>query len=294
MSDPACTLYIVATPIGTLSDISPRAKQILSSVEFVACEDTRRTKELLMALGLPQVPLVSLHEHNERNKSSSLIERLRASEKKTAALVSDAGTPAISDPGAIFVDACHFAGLRVESVPGPSSLVAAAAASGFLQPRLLFSGFLGRSVGEQIAEFKRWQAIAPCIAVCFESPNRITATMRTAASFFPPQTRVCLSREISKKFEEHLRGPISEILLALENGHLVKGECVLSFDLPEDLSTSAAENEPVTLENLVDLALSNLQTNPSAKLKDVTRTLAEANGINAKELYNATLARRRS
>ncbi|MEY4066227.1 MAG: rRNA ((1402)-2-O)-methyltransferase [Pseudomonadota bacterium] len=287
------TLFIVATPIGTLSDMSPRARAVLSEVAFVACEDTRRTKELFQALALPSVPLVSLHEHNETEKSSSLVERLLASEGRCAALVSDAGTPAISDPGAIFVDACHSAGIRIESVPGPSSLVSAIAAAGFLQPRILFSGFLQRSQNEQRDEFKRWQAVAPCVAVCFESPHRILSTLKTAADFFSPETRVCLSREISKKFEEHLRMPLAELVQKIEDGHLVKGECILTFELTPQHFAGAAVQEK-TFDDVVTETLAFLDSHPEARLKDVVRDSAEQHRLNAKELYNTVLARRRT
>lgn len=286
------TLFIVATPIGTLSDMSPRARAILSEVAFVACEDTRRTKELFQALALPAVPLASLHAHNETEKSSGLVERLLASESQSAALVSDAGTPAISDPGAVFVDACHQAGIRIESVPGPSSLVSAIAAAGFLQPRVLFSGFLQRSQSEQREEFKRWQAVAPCVAVCFESPHRILSTLKSAGEFFSSDLRVCLSREISKKFEEHVRLPLSELIQSIEAGHLIKGECILTFELtPQHASASASQEK--TFDAVVADALEILETRPDAHLKNVTRELAEQHSMNAKELYNAVLARRR-
>ncbi len=286
-------LYIVATPIGTLSDMSPRARETLARVDFIACEDTRRTKELLQALAMPHVSLVSLHEHNESGKSQHLVERLLQSETRSAALVSDAGTPAISDPGALFVDACHRAGIRVENVPGPSSLVAAVAATGFLQPRVLFSGFLARTSKDQQEEFRRWAAVAPCIAVCFESPNRIVNTLKNATAFFPADTRVCLSREISKKFEEHLRMPLHELLRTLEEGHLVKGECIISFEvLP---GTNLSEISPQkNLEEVTEEALELLSENPALHLKELSRSLAEKYDLHPKELYNAIVARRKA
>ncbi|MBM3381181.1 MAG: 16S rRNA (cytidine(1402)-2'-O)-methyltransferase [Betaproteobacteria bacterium] len=286
-------LYIVATPIGTLSDMSPRARDTLARVSFVACEDTRRTKELLHALAMPHVPLVSLHEHNESEKSQHLVERLLVSETRTAALVSDAGTPAISDPGALFVDACHEAGIRIENVPGPSSLVAAVAAAGFLQPRVLFSGFLPRTPKDQREEFRRWSAVAPCIAVCFESPNRIISTLQNAAVFFSAATRVCLSREISKKFEEHLRLPLNDLLKTLEDGHLIKGECIITFEVLSDANSLALVPKKDIAE-AAEEALQALEQNPSLHLKELSRTLATQYELHPKDLYNAILARRRT
>ncbi|MEN9528330.1 MAG: rRNA ((1402)-2-O)-methyltransferase [Pseudomonadota bacterium] len=291
--NPQPVLYIVATPIGTLADMSPRARDTLSRVDFIACEDTRRTKELLQALAMPHVPLVSLHEHNESEKAQHLLERLLKSETRTAALVSDAGTPAISDPGALLVDACHNAGIRIENVPGPSSLVAAVAAAGFLQPRVLFSGFLPRTSKDQLEEFRRWSAVAPCIAVCFESPNRINSTLKTAAGFFPAETRVCLSREISKKFEEHLRLPLPDLLNTLENGHLIKGECIITFEVLPNASTATAEFKK-GIDDAALEAVDMLEENPALHLKELSRTLANKYDLHPKDLYNAILARRRT
>lgn len=290
MSEP--TLYIVATPIGTLADLSPRAREILSSAGFIACEDTRHTNELFMALALPHGPLISLHEHNERQKSGELAERLKSGPQQTAALVSDAGTPAISDPGAVFVDECHRAGIRVESVPGPSSLAAAAAASGFLRPRIVFSGFLSRSETDHKSEFKIWSYSAPCVAVCFESPHRVMQTLKHAGDFFPREVRVCISREISKKFEEHIRGPISEVLEKLSGRENIKGECVMCFDLPETLGKSP-DTQTLSHDDIVRIAIETLDNDPSAKVREVTKALAEQYGTGAKELYNAVVGLRR-
>jgi len=279
------TLYIVATPIGTLSDFSPRARTLLESVDFIACEDTRRTRELLSALNLQHGPLISLHEHNERDKSESLVERIIASPRQNAALVSDAGTPAVSDPGALFVHACHTQGVRVESVPGPSSLASAIAASGFLRPRTIFSGFLSRQSSEQCEEFQRWLQVSPCLAVCFESPHRILATLETAASVFSSSVTVCLSREISKKFEEHIRGSIDEVIKKISQGQTIRGECVLTFDIPGGLRPASAPTH-LSANDLVIKVIEIVQADPSAHIKELTKKLAQEHGANTKELYN--------
>lgn len=287
------TVYIVATPIGTLTDCSPRARETLSNVDFIACEDTRRTKELLQALAIPHVPLLSLHEHNEEAKCEQIVERLINSTGKRAALVSDAGTPAISDPGARFINACHLKGVKIENIPGPSSLVCALAATGFIQPRMIFSGFLPRNSKDQREEFKRWAAVAPCIAVCFESPNRVLASLRNAAVFFPAETQVCLSREISKKFEEHLRMSVHELVDTLTNDGPPRGECILSFNL----SAAAAPTTEISragFNDVVDEAMALLSADPSLHLKQLIRELSSKHSINQKDLYNAILARRRT
>lgn len=287
------TVYIIATPIGTLGDCSPRARELLAQVDFIACEDTRRTRELLQALAIEQVPLVSLHEHNESAKCGQLIERLKSSPQKKAALVSDAGTPAVSDPGALFIQTCHLNDVKIENVPGPSSLVCALASSGFIQPRTIFSGFITRNAKDQREEFKRWMAVAPCIAVCFESPHRVLSTLKNAADFFPADTLVCLSREISKKFEEHLRMSVAELAAHLTNESSLRGECILTFNL-----SAADEDEAATkasdFESIVDEIAAILDTHPHLHLKELIREYAAKNSFNQKDLYNAILARRRS
>ena len=292
MNDNQPTLYIVATPIGTLSDMSQRARDVLSQVDFIACEDTRRTKELFLALGLRHGTLVSLHEHNERGKSDSLVERLKNSPHRKAAIVSDAGTPAISDPGALFVDACHAAGVRVESVPGPSSLVSGIAASGFLRPRVIFSGFLSRGASDQKIEFRRWITMAPCIGVCFENPNRVLSTLKHAGEVFPCDVMVCVSREISKKFEQHIRGPITEVIEQITGAENFRGECVLCFDLPENMPMQAMPTS-MTLQEAVVKIVDLLDSNPELRIKELTKKWSEEHNLNAKDLYNAVIESRR-
>lgn len=287
------TLYIVATPIGTLADFSPRARDTLEKVDFIACEDTRRTKELLAALQLRHGPLVSLHEHNERVKSDDLVERLLKGEKKTAALVSDAGTPAISDPGALMVDACHAAGIRVESIPGPSSMVAAVAASGFLRPRVMFSGFLSRNANDQQTEFQLWRQASPCVAVCFESPNRVLATLKNMQEVFPGSVVVSVSREISKKFEEHIRGPLEDVIQNINARESLKGECVICVDVGADLKNQPLK-EKLTFAQVTELVHDELNEHPELRVKDVCKKFAEQHGLNTKELYNAVIGNRRS
>ncbi|MFZ9521794.1 MAG: 16S rRNA (cytidine(1402)-2'-O)-methyltransferase [Silvanigrellaceae bacterium] len=292
MTDKLPTLYIVATPIGTLADLSQRARDILSQVDFIACEDTRRTKELFLALDLRHGSLVSLHEHNERGKSESLVQRLKDSPNCKAALVSDAGTPAISDPGALFVNACHDANIKVETVPGPSSLVAGIAASGFLRPRIVFSGFLSRSTSEQTQEFRRWSVMAPCIAVCFESPNRVLATLKTAGESFPPDVMVCVSREISKKFEQHIRGNIADVVEQISKAEHFRGECVICFDLPEHLQSQQSVVR-VSLEAAIVQIVEQLENDPDLRVKELTRKWAAEHNLNAKDLYNAVIESRK-
>jgi 16S rRNA (cytidine1402-2'-O)-methyltransferase len=280
------TLYIVATPIGNLSDLSSRARATLSAVAFVACEDTRHTAKLLSHFEI-RVPTTSLHEHNEKGKSEELIARLIQSEQKSAAIVSDAGTPCISDPGTILVDAAHRANVRVISVPGPSALTSALAASGFLQPRQIFSAFLPRHAKEQTEEFRRWEYVAPCVAVFYESPTRLASTLAHLKTYFGDNTEICLSREISKIHEEHMRGKIEHILEQLDTREHSAGECAICVNvsaqkLPEtQLRLSMEEATSAVLESVKN----------GMRLKDVVRDLAKAHNLDPRILYKIAAER---
>ena len=183
------TLYIVSTPIGNLSDLSTHAQNILSTVSFILCEDTRHSLKLLNHFGIKN-NLESLHIHNEKNKLDYLLDKLINSDTHSAALVSDAGTPAICDPGSYLVAAAHEKNIQVIIVPGPSSMSSALAACGFIQPRSLFSGFLSKNKSEQFAEFKMWVNVSPCIALFFESPRRVLETLKNLVDFFTNQHKV--------------------------------------------------------------------------------------------------------
>jgi 16S rRNA (cytidine1402-2'-O)-methyltransferase len=199
-------LTVVATPIGNLSDISPRARETLRDATVIACEDTRRTGVLLQALGL-KVPLVSLHAHNEAARLPELLTRLGAGER--IVIVSDAGMPGVSDPGARLVAAAHAAGIRVEVIPGPSAVTAAIAAAGAPADRFAFAGFWPRKAGERaalLAELDRlgWPVVA------FESPRRLAGLLAELAAQDPGR-RVAVCRELSKLHEETLTGRVADL-----------------------------------------------------------------------------------
>jgi 16S rRNA (cytidine1402-2'-O)-methyltransferase len=198
-------LYVVATPIGNLADASPRALETLRSADLVACEDTRTTAKLLARHGIT-TRTVALHEHNERRAAAGLIDRLR--EGKNVALVSDAGTPALSDPGAWLVQEAHRAGIRVSPVPGPSAAAAAISAAGFSAPRFLFAGFLPATGA---ARRKALQALdLPWPVVIYEAPHRIAETLADLAEHFGAARELAICRELTKKFEEVARVPLGE------------------------------------------------------------------------------------
>ena len=198
-------LYVVATPIGNLADASPRAIETLRSADLVACEDTRTTRTLLARHGIA-ARTVALHQHNERRAAAGLVEALRAG--RSVALVSDAGTPALSDPGAWLVAEAHRAGIRVSPVPGPSAAAAAVSASGFEAPQFLFAGFLpaARSARRKALE----PLDVPWPVVLYEAPHRIGETLEDLKERFGAAREIVIARELTKKFEEVARLPLGE------------------------------------------------------------------------------------
>jgi len=215
------TLYLVATPIGNLEDITLRALRTLKECDVVAAEDTRRTGQLLKHFGLAK-PLLSYFQFNEAKRSEEIIERLRRGEK--VALVTDAGSPGISDPGERVVRAAIAAGLRVESVPGACALVAALTASGMPAGEFHFIGFLPHKTGQRRRELERLRGIGGTL-VLYESPYRIGKLLAELNEVVPAR-QVVLARELTKKFEEYLRGTPAELLARLQQRSL-KGEFVV-------------------------------------------------------------------
>ncbi len=215
------TLYLVATPIGNLEDITLRGLRVLRECDVVAAEDTRRSGQLLKHFGISK-PLLSYFQFNEAKRSEEIIERLRRGEK--VALVTDAGSPGISDPGERVVRAARAAGLRVEAVPGPCALVAALTASGLPTDEFHFIGFLPHKSGQRRNKLEALREFAGTL-VLYESPYRVEKLLGELAECFP-ERQVVLARELSKKFEEFLRGQPAE-LLALAKQRTLKGEFVV-------------------------------------------------------------------
>ncbi|MFN0066943.1 MAG: 16S rRNA (cytidine(1402)-2'-O)-methyltransferase [Limisphaerales bacterium] len=215
------TLYVVATPLGNLEDITLRALRTLRECDVVAAEDTRHTGRLLAHFGIHR-PLLSCHGFNEARRTGELLARLRAGEK--VALVSDAGTPGVSDPGERVVRAALAAGLRVEPVPGPCAAVAALCAGGLPGDEFHFAGFLPVKSGGRRRELERLRAL-PGTLVLYESPHRAEKLLGELAELLPDRS-VVVAREITKRFEEWLRGTPTE-LVAQTRGRVWKGECVV-------------------------------------------------------------------
>jgi 16S rRNA (cytidine1402-2'-O)-methyltransferase len=201
------TLYLVATPIGNLEDITLRALRTLKECDLIAAEDTRRTGALLKHFGIAK-PMLSYFQFNEAKRGGELLERLRRGEK--IALVTDAGSPGISDPGERVVRAARAEGLRVESVPGPCALVSALTASGLPSDEFHFVGFLGHKSGQRRRQLERLRNINGTL-ILYESPYRIEKLLNELAEVLSDR-QVVLARELTKKFEEYLRGTPGELL----------------------------------------------------------------------------------
>ena len=270
-------IVLAATPIGNLGDASPRLREALETARTVAAEDTRTVTKLLQALGIENRPqLVALHEHNERERAAKLVEQARSED---IVVVSDAGMPAISDPGFILVDAAVAAGVDVTVIPGPSAVVTALALSGLPTDRFSFEGFVPRKSGERAAWFAEL-AHESRTMVLFEAPHRIAESLAAASIAFGPNRRAAVCRELTKKFEEVKRGTLSE--LADWAAAEVRGEIVIVI--------AGAERSNVSFES----ALAQVQTLAAAgtRLKDAAAEVAQQTGLSSRELYNAALAAR--
>ena len=242
-SYPQSALYVLATPIGNAGDISLRALQALSLADAVACEDTRNTAHLLTRYGLTK-SLIAAHQHNEREVAEKLIERLRAGQR--IALVSDAGTPAISDPGARIVDAVLAAGLRVIPLPGACAVTTALSAAGLLQDQFHFIGFLPAKAGQRDTLLAGLRGGGATL-VLYEAPHRIVDTIHALAAAFEPGRRIVFARELTKLFEEIHRCPLAEAGAWLTaDANRQKGEFVIVLEgAPQSADADAAEAERI-------------------------------------------------
>ncbi|MCB1552759.1 MAG: 16S rRNA (cytidine(1402)-2'-O)-methyltransferase [Xanthomonadales bacterium] len=236
------TLWVVATPIGNLGDLSPRAVETLRAVQAICAEDTRHTRPLLQQFGI-DTPLLALHDHNEANLSERLVARLLAGE--SLALVSDAGTPLVSDPGYRLVAAAHEAGIAVSPVPGPCAAIAALSAAGLASDRFVFEGFLPAKSG---ARRSRIEALAaePRTLIFYESAHRIREMLEDAAAGFGGDRLGCVAREVSKRFETIRRDALASLRAWVESdANQQRGEFVVlvaGADEPEDAKLEAGRS----------------------------------------------------
>ena len=277
------TLFVVATPIGNLEDITVRALRILREVSLIAAEDTRRTAHLLARHAIA-TPTTSLHEHNEAGKSASLIERLRGGDH--VALVSDAGTPTVSDPGGQLIRAAIDAGIRVEPIPGPSAVLAALAASGLPTDSFSFLGFPPTRAKDRKSWFARVKRIAGTV-VFFEAPHRIRETMselqRTVGD-----CPVAIGRELTKVHEELVRGPISEALVHLSDD---RGEFTVVAMIGQ-----STDNTAVVAPSETELVLEIGRMTASVGLtkRKAINIVARKHGLTPNRVYDAVEAAKKS
>lgn len=270
------TLFIVATPIGNLQDISMRALDILRQVDVIACEDTRHSRRLLAHYGIDQ-PLYALHQHNEHRAAQQLLARIQ--EGADVALISDAGTPLISDPGQWLTQAALAADVRVSPIPGASSVMAALSASGLLANEFMFLGFVPSKKGERqrfIAEI----ATSTRTTVLFETPHRIAATLTDLASQLDAARELVIARELTKQFEQIVRLPLQKALdwLHADSNH-ARGEFVLLLAPPANNAPDSAQWQAMA-DDFHRAGLSN---------KDNAALVAKYSGANKKAVYQYLL-----
>lgn len=231
------TLYIVPTPIGNIDDLSPRARQILSTVTLIAAEDTRTSAHLLRSLDI-QTKCVSYHDHNENQRAPSLLKQLQAGD--SIALISDAGTPLVSDPGYILVCGAIDAQIPVVPIPGPCAAITALSASGLPPARFIFSGFLPRQKGRRESALKVMSDLTETL-IFYEAPHRIRDTLGSIQDVLGDR-RVCLACSVTKKWERFYRGTPTEVLDDLEAPDALKGEMTLIVEGKDPSSSSLEEN----------------------------------------------------
>ena len=268
----AGTLYVVATPIGNLGDITLRALDVLKAVDLVAAEDTRKTARLLSHFGL-RAPLISYHEHNEAVRTPELLRRLQ--QGAAIALVTNAGTPGVSDPGYRLVTAAADAGLRVVPIPGVTAAAAALSASGLATDAFVFAGFLPKKAGPRLRQIKALAADTRTV-ILYESPQRIVALVEELITGFGDR-RAVLAREMTKLHEEFIRGRLCEVLAVLKNRAEIKGECTL-------LVAGRTAAEPSAWDAAREDLRQALQSGPRG-LSELAREMAHLHGLPRQAAY---------
>ena len=273
---PSSTLYVVATPIGNAGDITLRAINVLAIADAIACEDTRNTAHLLTRYGLSK-ELLAAHEHNEREAAEKLIARLQAGQR--IALVSDAGTPGVSDPGARIVDAVRAAGLRVMPLPGASAAISALSASGLVNDSFHFVGFLPAKAKQRDTALLALHTIAATL-VFYEAPHRITETISALAAIFEAEREIVFARELTKLFEEIHRCKVSEAAAWLAaDANRQRGEFVILLEG----ASATADADQAEADRVLSILLSECSVKQAASLA------AQITGCKKNALYERAL-----
>ena len=282
MLDPG--LYLVATPIGNLEDITLRALRVLKEVDRIACEDTRQTQKLLNHFDIA-TPTLSYHEHNEQARTIELIALLQQGGR--VAVVSDAGTPAFSDPGFELVRAAVAAGVRVIPIPGANAALSALVASGLDTERFLYVGFLPAKPGARRTELETLASTNPGLTiVVYEAPHRILDTLTDVEAVWGEQVRVVVARELTKIHEEYLRGTAGEVRLALSSRERVRGEIVLLIEAKS--AALPAKGTASVSQQLIQLIEAE-----GLDEKDALKRIARERGVSKSDVYRE-LQRERS
>ncbi len=269
--DPA--LVLVATPIGNMGDLAPRAVEELSTADVIACEDTRRTSRLLALAGISGRELLAINEHTEAEAAPSLVARIRSGAR--VAYVTDAGTPGVADPGERLVRAAADAGCAVTIVPGPSAPLAAAAVSGLTSGRFVYEGFLPRRGAARSARLAELAASERAV-VLLEAPHRCERTAVDLAGSFGPQRRAVAVRELTKLHEEIWRGTLAELSDWAASG--IRGELVLVIE-------GAPPPAPLTDADIAEALAAERAASPEASVRDLTSAVAAALGVSRRRVY---------
>lgn len=268
-------LYVVATPIGNLEDITLRAIRILKEVDLVAAEDTRHSRKLFNHYAI-DTPLTSCFEHNEASKGDYLTGLLQ--QGKSIALISDAGTPAISDPGSLLVQRCCELGIRVSAVPGPSACISALSMAGLPTDHFCFAGFLPPKSGARCRELEHYRH-HPHTLVFYEAPHRLLATLRDVITVFGAQKELAVARELTKVHEELFRGSVAAALEHFSQAR-VRGEIVLL------LAPALSE----VVEETVEQSLQRLSSETDLSPKEIVKQVAKLHGVSGSEVYTVALS----
>lgn len=271
-------MHIVATPIGNLEDITLRAIRVLKEVSLIACEDTRETRKLLERYGIT-TPLLSCHEHNEAARAEQIAARLERGE--SVALVSDAGTPLVEDPGYRIVKLALDRGFEVRPAPGACSVVAALSASGLPTDSFFFGGFLPAKAGKRRARLQEIAGLPATLVFC-EAPHRILETLRDCEAVFGSR-RVVVARELTKIHEEFLRGTAAEVRAELERRPAVKGEMVLMVDRASPEAAPAGISLEACFRELLGQGMPRMEA-----IKEAARR----SGVNRREAYRVLSVQR--
>jgi 16S rRNA (cytidine1402-2'-O)-methyltransferase len=279
-------LYLVATPIGNLGDITLRALEVLKQVDRIACEDTRQTQKLLNHFAIA-TPTVSFHQHNERDRAAELIKAIK--DGKSIAVVSDAGMPGISDPGSWLVEAAVAASIPVFPIPGANAALSALIASGLSTEQFHFLGFLPEKAGARrtrLEELAAWPRGSAETLIFYEAPHRIADTLADLESVFGSALRIVAARELTKLHEEFLRGTIAEVRQQLATRDRIRGEFTLLIEAPPQSATKpGAQGVDSQTRETISARIARLQSESGLDEKEALKRLARESGQSKSELY---------